>query len=167
MKRVIGIDPGKSGGIAVIDPYEVEVFKMPTEGDIADLFCMVTSTSINEGSGGPDCLGPHGEIQYVTSITAFIEDIPKGYGGMVNQSTMATLHRNFGFLLGVLSTIEVRTVLVKPQKWQKGIPGLEGKKGPDRKRALKDQAARLFPDVKVTLANCDALLIAEWGRQNG
>ena len=46
---------------------------------------------------------------------------------------------------------------------QKGIPGLQGVKGADRKRAMKEHASRLYPNSKITLKTADALLIADFG----
>jgi len=45
---------------------------------------------------------------------------------------------------------------VRPQKWQKFVGGLP-KDYDDRKRALKAFSQARWPDVKVTLANADAL----------
>ena len=141
MKRIIGIDPGLGGGIAVINPDgSATAMLMPPESDIAEYL-----------SG------------FAANTYVYIENLPVG-GMPGNFSGMAKLHRNYGFCLGVLSALNIRTVLVRPQLWQKGIPGVEGKKGVKRKRALKEQASRLFPHVKVTLKNADALLIAEYGR---
>ncbi len=163
IKRIIGIDPGLSGGIAMLtDTGEVDAIKMPAESELAALL-------------GALCIEGDDRIGVV-----YIEDLPKGMGGTnINFSGMAKLHRNNGFCLGVLSALKIRTVLVRPQEWQKGIPGLtynvivKGKKkakaksGMDRKRALKEHACRLFPEFKVTLTKCDALLIADWGKRNG
>ena len=67
--------------------------------------------------------------------------------------------------MGLLRGMNVRTVLVRPQTWQKGLSGMASLKGPARKRALRDEAARRFPGVRVTLDNCDALLLCEYGQR--
>jgi hypothetical protein len=72
----------------------------------------------------------------------------------------------YGFVRAIPFAYRVRVELVRPQTWQAGIPGLAGKKGVERKRALKEHAARIFPDTKVTLSTCDALLIGDWARRN-
>ena len=62
----------------------------------------------------------------------------------------------------VLKGIPLEEVL--PQVWQRTVcPHLRGT-GPERKRALKLEAQRRFPDLRVTLRNCDALLISEYAR---
>ncbi len=68
---------------------------------------------------------------------------------------------SYGRALGSLEALQIRTVLVRPQVWQKTIGLGSTLKGPQRKRALRDVAKRLYPTHKVTLANCDALLILE------
>jgi hypothetical protein len=146
MRRIVAIDPGVGGGIAVLDDNAVTAVKMPAESDLAPMLADLATLS---------------DIP----LEAYIEDVPKGIAGKVNQSAMAKLHRNFGFCLGVMSALKIRHHLVRPQKWQQGIPGLMGKKEAHRKRALKDHACRLFPDIKVTLKTADALLIAEWGKR--
>ena len=53
---------------------------------------------------------------------------------------------------------------VLPQAWQRLVcPHIEGT-GAERKRALKNEAQRRFPAVRVTLRNSDALLISEYAR---
>jgi hypothetical protein len=76
--------------------------------------------------------------------------------------------QNFGYWLGLLAALEVRTVLVRPQTWQRGLAG-SSLKGPERKRALRDEAARRFAaaGVRVTLDNCDALLLLDYAQRQG
>jgi hypothetical protein len=55
--------------------------------------------------------------------------------------------------------------LVKPKEWQKGLVGLKSNMGyTARKRMLKDNAVRLYPNLKITNATADAVLIMEWAR---
>jgi len=168
MHRYIGIDPGKTGGIAVIDETQVKAFKMPEESDILPLLNEYTADM------GMNFFGSIEKLQ----IEVYIEDLPKGISSEhANFSGMAKLHRHYGFLMGLLTALKVRHHLVRPQVWQKGIPDLnenvigddgkkksKKKKGQDLKRALKNHACRLFPETKCTLSNSDALLIAEYGR---
>jgi hypothetical protein len=56
---------------------------------------------------------------------------------------------------------------VTPGKWQKEF-GLLAKKGETKtakKNRHKARAQELFPDLKITHATADALLIAEYGRR--
>jgi Holliday junction resolvasome RuvABC endonuclease subunit len=68
---------------------------------------------------------------------------------------------SYGFLRGVLVALEVPFEAVTPAKWQRSMSCLT--KGD--KNVTKARAQELFPEVKVTHAIADALLIAEYGRR--
>lgn len=151
MKTIIGIDPGKTGGIAVrywngflaTDP-------MPeTEGDFVGLMFDVLSR-----------IGEHNVVAVIEHVSAF-----PGQGA----AAMFTFGEGFGFMKGVFMTLEVPIELVRPQKWQKHFSLGTKKKAGDRRRwknKLKAHAQRLFPEVEVTLENADALLILKWYEDN-
>lgn len=150
---VIGIDPGSSGAIAIKYPDQpAVVFPWIGESefkrviDEIEIYCAVEKCGV---------------IAYVEEVGGFVG---------VNQpgSTMFNFGRNFGVILGVLLKAEFPTVLVRPQKWQKGLPTtpkLADKALAKRKHKndLKEVAARLFPHLRVTLKNADALLILDYG----
>jgi hypothetical protein len=102
------------------------------------------------------------QLQAMTGYAvAYIEQVGGFIGKPQPGSAMFKFGQNYGRWLGILETLEIRTVLVRPQTWQKTIGLGSTLKGPDRKRALRDIAKRLYPSHNVTLANCDALLILE------
>lgn len=147
MKHIIGIDPGFSGGIAVMDEAHkvVKVSNMPeTPMDILDLL------RCYEGSGA----------------VAYLEDVGKGIPGQSSSAT-AKFARHNGHLEMALLALRIPTVKCTPQKWQKmyqlGKSGDYGKT--EWKNRLKAKAQELFPDLgkKVTLKTADALLIAMYG----
>ena len=142
----IAIDPGKAGGIAVrYAGNKVLAFNMPeTEGDIRDLFVRLYN---------PD-----------SPTVAYVEKVGGYIGGPgAPGSAMFNFGRNFGFLLGTLAGLYIRTELITPQKWQKtlGLGTSKGMRPTEWKNKLKAEAQRLFPDIKVTLKTADALLILE------
>ena len=57
-------------------------------------------------------------------------------------------------------------ILVIPKKWQEIYQPLSKEKK-IRKKELKTIAQDMFPDIKVTLYNSDALLIAAWAKTMG
>jgi len=73
------------------------------------------------------------------------------------------LARNLGWWEGLCMGLGYGCTLVHPKDWQKGLTGLQGLKGAERKRRLREIACQQHPQLKVTLKNCDALLIAKWG----
>ena len=134
---LVAIDPGVSGGMALWRPG----------GDIQlDKFT-----------------GEAAYIDYIKSIggrgRAVVEHVPKYIGNEMRASHSFVLGHNVGFEIGVLMALNIPVDLVRPQKWQGGLSGLKGLKGAPRKRALKEHAKTLYPGLKVTLANADALLI--------
>lgn len=143
---IIGIDPGKSGAFCEMWPDgKVDTFPMFSDSDMRDYFKAI--------------------IQFNTP-TVYLEQV----GGFIGKAQpghhMFVFGDGYGCIRGMLLAYHIKFELTRPQTWQRGIPGAQGLKGPDRKRALKEHAARLFPNIKVTLGNADALLIADYGRRN-
>jgi crossover junction endodeoxyribonuclease RuvC len=149
--NIIGIDPGKSGAIAYCNIYEddkfVKRFSMYTiklsesEQDICDQLVDLMKFA-----------GSTGHFAYIENV----HSMPKQ--GVVSAFTFG---RNFGFLIGLLTALKIPYEFVSPQKWQKAMGCLS--KGD--KNVTKAAAQRLFPDIKITHAIADALLIAEYGRR--
>lgn len=139
----IGLDPGSDGAMAVITPsHQLRVYGFNHKSEQEIMLALLGET-----------LDPH---------HAFLELVRSRPGQGV--TSMFTFGRNLGFLRGLLVALGVPFEDVPPQEWQKKL-GL-GKAHPsqaDRKRAHKQYAEQLFPNVKVTLANADAILIAEYG----
>ena len=72
---------------------------------------------------------------------------------------------NYGIWLGILASNNIRPIKITPQVWQKSYQPLHKIKK-DRKKELKKLATDMFPKLKVTYLNCDALLIAAYGMSN-
>jgi hypothetical protein len=151
--RIIAIDPGASGGIAEFSScgQHVTAFKMPELSDLRDYLEAVATASSMEG----------------VPLLAVLEQVGGYIGGNATPgSAMFNFGRGVGHIEGLLAAYHVRTELVRPQVWQKGLPGIAGEKDKaTRKRALKENAARLFPNLKVTLSTADALLIGDYARR--
>jgi hypothetical protein len=74
---------------------------------------------------------------------------------------------NYGAWCGAITLKGIPLTRVLPQEWQRALcPQIRGT-GADRKRALKLDAQRRFPALRVTLRNCDALLISEFALSVG
>lgn len=141
-KAHIGIDPGQSGGIAVVatgrDP---KAWKMPdTERDVYDLIYSLRRWYDLEPIATIEVVHAMPR-QGVTSTFTF----GKGYGGL----RMA------------LIACGIPMAEVQPRAWQKALGCLTG----GDKNVSKAKAQALFPSLKITHAIADCLLIAEWSRQ--
>lgn len=143
-KKIIAIDPGKNGGIAVysIDIGRViEVVKMPeTPQELLRFLRLYSFNSI-----------------------CYLEKV-QGLPGM-SGSAMFNFGCGFGHLEMALLACKIPTVSVTPQKWQKSLQlGNKGNKSTTEwKNKLKAKAEQLFPYVgRITLAISDALLILQY-----
>lgn len=158
-KFVIGIDPGKAGGIAMLDECGsvVSCVKMPeTPLDLYDhLAGLVASCSTHVSE---------------PAVYVYIEKV----GGIPGQgaSSAFSFGVGCGHLEMALIALRLRTNYITPQKWQKmyqvgssSITKSTAAEKREHKKKLKAKAQLLFPGQKVTNANCDALLIAEYGRK--
>lgn len=117
----VGVDPGKSGAIVVVDHNLVIVdeFKMPDH-----LWQLVEiATGYRESYWMIEKVGPFFGASAKSSFTF-------GYGA--------------GQLEGVLSALQIKFAMVPPRNWQKAM--LEGVAGsiPPKERAYR-AACRLFP----------------------
>lgn len=154
-KTIISIDPGANGGIAVLHggyPAPVAVPMPDTEGDVLAYLRDIARNASLEGY----------------ELIAVVEDQTGCAGVQVSAPAMFKFGRNFGFILGVLQCLAARVELVKPQKWIGGLSlGKRDKTQPKTawKNRLKAEAQRLYPNVNVTLATADALLLLEYYRK--
>lgn len=149
----VGIDPGMSGSVVALHPDDkVEAWTMPHEDEaIIELL--------------------H-EFEVDSLFTVFIEKIPKFAGNArfaernIYGASLAVLYGNYRFCAGVLHGLGNPARELVPIKWQNVVQcrNRERLDKGDWKRKLKARAQELFPHVRVTLANADALLIAYAGR---
>jgi hypothetical protein len=144
-KITIGIDAGKSGGIAWITDGKPCVEKMPDT--LADLWELIVAISLNAETGG---LGIHAYLEQVSSSPGM---------GVVSAFTFGN---GFGHLEMALTAAGIPFERVRPQVWQKAMGCMT--KGD--KNVSKRKAQELFPEIKITHATADALLIAKYGHTN-
>lgn len=149
--RFIGIDPGKTGAIAVLNDAGqiIDVTKMPdTLQGILDFL---------QGHAA-DCAGhPNLLPEFQTrAALEFVRASPQM--GVVSVSTFM---RNYGHLEMALTAAKIPYYDVHPLRWQKV---LDCRSGGD-KNITKDRAIALWPGQKITHAIADALLLAEWVRR--
>lgn len=100
-----------------------------------------------------------------SSCIVFLEELT-GFqaGSKAAGFTMFKLGRNLGQWEGIFLGLGVRVELVRPQQWQRGIPGVVNPDKAKRKHAIRDQAQRLYPQFKkITLDVADAVMIMDYG----
>lgn len=142
---ILAFDPGMSGGLAHLPPglgpESIVLRPWTVEHELTEYL-----SSINPGG-----------------YTAVVEDVPSFVSSATSNASSFKLGYNFGYIMGNLRSMGFRTHLVKPKEWQKGLRGLKPRMSyPARKRMLKDNAVRMYPDLKITNATADALLILHY-----
>ncbi len=150
--RFIGIDPGKSGGIAVLDFKGPRVFKMPdTPRDKWDLFQDVLVGS---------------NVRTFIRKFAYVEKVSTS--PQMGVKSAGTFMQGRGELLMALTAAGIPFEEVLPSKWIRGL-GIPPRKKEETssvwKGRLRTKAQQLFPDLDIKLWGADALLIAEYLRR--
>lgn len=146
---VLGLDPGKSGGIAwqrLGEPKSASGVKFPdTESDLRGV---LTSC-----------------MELDADWFAYIERV--GATPQMGVTSAFTFGRGYGFLRGLLIGLCIPFEEVGPYKWQAEFGLRQGKKlgsgDTEKHNAIKAKAQQFFPWLKITHANAAALLISEWG----
>lgn len=149
----IGIDPGVSGGIAIIDHFGhvIETFKMPATGrDAFDQLLPYGRANAQPGYEGRAC---------IEKVNAGV--FGHGKAGKMGVVSAFTFGRNVERLHMALLCSDIPYDEVLPVKWQTAL----GCRTKGDKNVSKARAQQLFPHVKVTHAIADALLIAEFCRR--
>ena len=147
MKRVIGVDPGKHGALAVLDWNGgiVELHKMPeADREVVEL----VRQKMNKASH------------------VFIEQIPKFAGENRSAAFMAVLYGNYKLVCGAaLMHGGSELVELSLLKWMNLTveQSLRQRERSARKRQLLDAAKKIWPGARLTLQTCDAPLIARAG----
>jgi hypothetical protein len=138
MKTTIGIDPGANGAIAWIDERgRACVEKMPDT--LLDLYEIFHNLNIED------------------NCKAYLEQVASSpQMGVVSAFSFG---RGYGNLEMALTAAGIPFERVRPQVWQKALGCMT--KGD--KNITKRKAQEIFPDIKITHATADALLIAQYG----
>lgn len=143
----IGIDPGKSGALALItgDHHQVEDYP----GDPAQVVDVLRAWM----------------LEYDIRLAALEKVGARPGQGVVS---MFTFGQNVGAYQGILSALKIPFVMPTPRQWQKGL--IDQKAGPDPKTRSLATARRLFPNAELSRkkdhGRADALLMAFYAKRN-
>ena len=145
--KYIGIDPGKSGGIAVLSDERIEVKKCPeTVQDMAFLFALILHET-----------PPSHVLVMIERVWARPHD---------GRSSVFTFAQNYGRWEGIIASHEITPHYVTPQVWMKALGCPSKLKKQVRKNYLKELSKKKYPDIarKLTLKTADAMLIADYAK---
>lgn len=152
---IIGIDPGASGAVAILDDgVLIHVFDMP-------------AVEIEVGGKkkkriSPEMLAAELRLFADQGAVAVVEQVNAMPGQGV--TSMFAFGQAYGLALGVLAGLAIPTRTVTPAKWKKDLQLNTGKDAARaRAAALWPAMAREFSRVKDD-GKAEACLIAMWGR---
>lgn len=150
MSITIGVDPGMSGAIALVDSYGVlvEVHDMPVVGGL---------------------VSAHGIINLVDDWDVCGKVVIEDVHSMPKQGVASSFGfgRSKGVVEGVFAGLDISTSYVAPATWKRKL-GLSADKGTCRRRAIElwPHHAKAFARVKDD-GRAEAALIAYWWLQHG
>lgn len=150
MNLLISIDPGKSGGIAVMWPGgRIFTYSMPeSESCLHEQLLSVVTQAENED----------------WTVQAVLERVGGYIGKGQPGSSAFVFGRGVGVVVGLLLGLGISFREVTPQSWQKlvGAGTTNGRTKTQWKRHLVDLAKKRHPDVTgITLKTADAVLMLE------
>ena len=142
---ILAIDPGASGGIAVQpENGRAECYSMP-QGMTEQIDAIRELLIVHPG------------------LVAVVERVGFHRPGNSAVST-AKFARHVGHIEAALYAMGIPFVEVTPHKWMASIGAVPADKA-ERKKAIKEEMARRFPHLKVTLAVADALGMLVWAQR--
>ena len=151
--KIIGIDPGLSGAIAILENNKVlNVFDMPvmSEGkkNKRQLNSALLSNLIKENIGNAE----------VAIVVEQVNAMP-GQG----VTSMFNFGQTFGAIKGICAALELPIFFVRPSKWKKHFDLINSSKDSSRTKVIE-----MYPKMSNLLSkkkdvnNSDAILIARF-----
>ena len=154
--RIIGIDPGLSGGIAILDDLKIyDIFDMPIMSEGKKNKNQLNSAqlvSLIKDSTKPDA-----------EIAVVVEQVNAMPGQGV--TSMFNFGQTFGAIKGVCAALELPIFFVRPSKWKKHFELINSSKDASRTKVIE-----MYPYISSRLTKkkdvnkADAILIARYFR---
>jgi hypothetical protein len=159
---IAAIDPGTSGGIAwQWASGQVETCTMANRGEFLKALREYHDLSYPFA----DDPSPVVFIEHVTGYVAPRKVKPgekEEFSLAGSGFAMFNFGKSAGVCFGICEAFAIVPKEVSPRAWQSALFGKKSGTRQQWKGELKSIAERRFPSVKVTLANCDALLILSY-----
>jgi|TARA_B110000261_G_scaffold132844_1_gene149413 crossover junction endodeoxyribonuclease RuvC len=152
--RIIGIDPGLSGGIAILDNSKVlKLFDMPVMPD---------------GKKNKRQLNSALLVKLIKDNIKNLEDtvmVVEQVNAMPGQgvTSMFNFGQTFGAIKGICAALGLPIFLVRPAKWKKHFELINSSKDSSRTKAIE-----MYPSISEQLSKkkdvnkSDAILIARY-----
>jgi|19_taG_2_1085344.scaffolds.fasta_scaffold125084_1 crossover junction endodeoxyribonuclease RuvC len=150
-KIFIGIDPGKNGGVAIIN-------EIPNHEAVVSFRC--PKTPVEMAFSLASTIPTDISYENVLVTVEHVHAMPKN--GVVS---MFSFGQNLGQWEGILGAFELNVTYAGPKTWMYHYDCKPNMERRERKRYLRGLAEKLFPNVKMTFNVSDALLIANYNKE--
>ena len=152
--RIIGIDPGLSGGIAVLDDLKIyDIFDMPIMSEGKKNKNQLNSAQL------VNIINEHVlKNEYTFVIVEQVSAMP-GQG----VTSMFNFGQTFGSIKGICAALKLPIFYVRPAKWKKHFELINSSKDASRTKVIE-----IFPYISSELSRkkdsnkADAILIASF-----
>ena len=151
---IIGIDPGVSGGISVLENKKViDVFEMPTMIDGKK-----NKKQVNGAQVSNIIKENIGKEKDIIVVVEHVNAMP-GQG----VTSMFNFGQSFGVIKGVCSALSLPIYFVRPTKWKKYFNLIKTNKDASRTKVIE-----VYPEISSKLSRkkdsnkADAILIARY-----
>lgn len=160
--KVIGIDPGIGGGIAVYTKNGLVTAKMPSYSVMRSNGKKKNETDIKKLSEiFQEQKKDYNPIVFIELVQAWT-----GTDDPARQYQISRMLANYEALKTTITLTGIDFIQVMPQEWQ-GFLNLKvkGESKKDRKQRYVRFAASKYPEAKATLWSSDAICLVEFGRR--
>ena len=154
--RIIGIDPGLSGGIAILDDLKIyDIFDMPIMSEGKKNKNQLNSAQL------VNILNKH--VLKKENTFVIVEQVSAMPGQGV--TSMFNFGQTFGSIKGICAALGLPIFYVRPAKWKKHFELINSSKDASRTKVIE-----MYPSISPRLAKkkdvnkADAILIARYFR---
>lgn len=161
--KVIGIDPGISGGLAIwSERIELVTCRMPLK--------QIHKNGKKQNNTNLHALRSHLEyhkedcqpIVFIERVQGWLSDQDQNPGKVFRIQKML---KNYAELISIITLCEIPYIEVAPISWQKHLAlHVKGMEKPERKKMYLNAAQQWYPKIKATLWNSDAICLVHYGR---
>jgi len=156
--RVIGIDPGLSGAIAILEDNKVlQIFDMPVMAEGKKNKRQLNSAQL------VNIIKDNTKIDSETAVIVEQVNAMPGQG----VTSMFNFGQTFGAIKGICAALELPIYFVRPSKWKKHFELINSSKDASRTKAIE-----MYPKLSNQLSKkkdvnkSDAILIARFFSDN-
>ena len=154
--RIIGIDPGLSGAVAVLDDLKIfDLFDMPIMSEGKKNKNQLNSAQL------VDIMKKH----ILSNVTYVIVEQVSAMPGQ-GVTSMFNFGQTFGAIKGICASLNLPIFYVRPAKWKKHFDLINASKDASRTKVIE-----MYPSIsdrlrkKKDVNKADAILIARYFRE--